>query len=65
MSIQVALGLLIWLAYLGWSILLLAPFCAMIAAPMAGEPLFANWTQTFLRARAEMEASGSVEPIAK
>ena len=30
-GILVALGLLIWLAYRGWSILLLAPFAALLA----------------------------------
>jgi H+/gluconate symporter-like permease len=47
-GILVALGLLIWLAYRGWSILLLAPGAAVIAALLAGEPLLAHWTQTFM-----------------
>src|SRR5690349_2694118 len=47
-GILVALGLLIWLAYRGWSILLLAPLSALIAALLAREPLLANWTQTFM-----------------
>jgi len=47
-GILVALGLLIWLAYRGWSILLLAPAAAVLAAGLAGEPLLANWTQTFM-----------------
>ena len=42
----VALGLLIWLAYRAWSILLLAPAAAILAAALAGEPLLAHWTQT-------------------
>ncbi|HMO30364.1 GntP family permease [Enterovirga sp.] len=49
LGILVALGLLVFLAYRGSSILLLAPACAMIAALLAGEPLLANWTQTFMR----------------
>ena len=42
------LGLLIWLAFRGWSVLLLAPLAAMVAALFAGEPLLAHWTQTFM-----------------
>ena len=48
LGILVALGLLIWLAYRGWSILLLAPAAAVLAAGLAGEPLLAHWTQTFM-----------------
>src|SRR6202047_5268022 len=48
LSILVALGLLIWLAYRGWSILLLAPAAAVLAAGLAGEPLLAHWTPTFM-----------------
>ena len=35
-GILIALGLLIWLAYRGWSILLLAPAAAILAAALAG-----------------------------
>src|SRR5271169_1216842 len=48
LGILVALGLLIWLAYRGWSVLLLAPIAAVLAAGLAGEPLLAHWTQTFM-----------------
>jgi H+/gluconate symporter-like permease len=48
LGILVALGLLIWLAYRGWSVLLLAPAAAILAAGLAGEPLLAHWTQTFM-----------------
>jgi len=48
LGILVALGVLVWLAYRGWSVLLLAPICALIAAQVAGEPLLASWTQTFM-----------------
>lgn len=51
-GILLGLGLLIWLAYRGWSILLLAPFCALLAALLAREPLLASWTQTFMRSAA-------------
>src|SRR6202140_4174506 len=82
-GILIALGLLVWLAYRGWSILLLAPLCALVAALLAAQPLLANWTQTFMGNAAGfvaqffpifllgalfgklMEASGSVEAIAK
>ncbi len=48
LGILIALGLLIWLAYRGWSVLLLAPAAAILAAGLAGEPLLAHWTQTFM-----------------
>jgi H+/gluconate symporter-like permease len=48
LGILIALGALIWLAYRGWSILLLAPAAALLAAATAGEPLLAHWTQTFM-----------------
>jgi H+/gluconate symporter-like permease len=48
LGIVVALGLLIWLAYRGWSVLLLAPAAAILAAALAWEPLLAHWTQTFM-----------------
>ncbi len=47
-GILLGLGLLVWLAYRGWSVLGLAPVAALIAAAFAGEPLLANWTQTFM-----------------
>ena len=39
LGILLALGLLIWLAFRGWSVLLLAPAAALLAAAVAGEPL--------------------------
>ena len=53
LGILVSLGLLIWLAYRGWSILLLAPAAAILAALLAGEPTLAHWTQTFMRSAAQ------------
>jgi H+/gluconate symporter-like permease len=47
-GILIALGLLIWLAYRGWSVLLLGPVAALLAAGLAREPLLANWTQIFM-----------------
>jgi H+/gluconate symporter-like permease len=48
-----ALALLIWLAFRGWSVLLLAPIAALVAAAASGEPLLAHWTQTFMGSAAE------------
>jgi H+/gluconate symporter-like permease len=47
-GILAGLGLLIWFAFRGWSVLLLAPLAAMVAAFFGGEPLLAHWTQTFM-----------------
>jgi H+/gluconate symporter-like permease len=47
-GILAGLALLVALAYRGWSVLLLAPAAALIAAAFAGEPLLAHWTQTFM-----------------
>ena len=51
-----ASALLVWLAYRGWSVLLLAPLAALIAAAFAGEPLLAHWTQTFMGSAAQFLA---------
>jgi len=48
LGILVGLGLLVCLAFRGWSVLLLAPLGALVAAAFGGEPLLANWTQTFM-----------------
>jgi H+/gluconate symporter-like permease len=48
LGILLGLVLLVWLAYRGWSILLLAPGAALIAAAFAGGPILAYWTQTFM-----------------
>jgi H+/gluconate symporter-like permease len=47
-GILLGLALLVWLAFRGWSVLLLAPAAALLAAAFAGEPLLASWTQTFM-----------------
>jgi H+/gluconate symporter-like permease len=47
-GILCGLGLLVFLAYRGWSVLLLAPAAALIAALFSGEPLLAHWTKTFM-----------------
>ncbi|HEX8827039.1 MAG TPA: GntP family permease, partial [Xanthobacteraceae bacterium] len=48
LGILVGLGLLVWLAFRGWSVLLLAPVAGLVAAAFGREPLLANWTQTFM-----------------
>src|SRR5262245_48975588 len=53
LGILVALGVLVWLAYRGWSVLLLAPGAALIAAAFSREPLLAHWTQTFMGSAAQ------------
>lgn len=55
-GILVALGLLVWLSFRGWSVLLLAPAVAIVAAAFAGEPLLAHWTQTFMGSAAQFIA---------
>src|SRR3974390_1581541 len=47
-GILIGLGLLAWLSFRGWSVLLLAPLAAMLVALFSGEPLLAHWTQTFM-----------------
>jgi H+/gluconate symporter-like permease len=48
LGILAGLAVLIGRAYRGWSISLLAPVAALIAAAAAGEPLIAHWTQIFM-----------------
>ena len=55
-GILLALSLLIWLSFRGWSILLLAPAAALVAAATSGEPLLAHWTQTFMGGAAQFLA---------
>jgi H+/gluconate symporter-like permease len=52
LGILLGLALLISLALRGWSVLLLAPAAALLAAALAGEPLLANWTQVFMSSAA-------------
>ena len=47
-GILIALGLLIVLAFRGFTLLLAAPAAAIVAAAFSGEPLLANWTLTFM-----------------
>src|SRR5215204_18133 len=52
LGILIGLGLLIAFAFRGWSVLLLAPLAASIAAMFSREPLLAHWTQTFMASAA-------------
>lgn len=56
LGILVALALLMWFAYRGWSVLLLSPAAALLAALISGEPLLAHWTQTFMGGTASFVA---------
>jgi H+/gluconate symporter-like permease len=47
-GILVALALLMWLAYRGWSVLLVAPLASLVAAWMSGDVFLAQWTQIFM-----------------
>jgi H+/gluconate symporter-like permease len=55
-GIFIALVLLVWLAYRGGSVLLLAPAAALVAAAVSRQPLLANWTQTFMGSAAQFVA---------
>ena len=52
LGVLLAVGMLMALAYRGWSILLLAPAAALVVAAFAREPLLAHWTQTFMTSTA-------------
>jgi H+/gluconate symporter-like permease len=51
-GILLGLALLMWLAYRGWSVLLVSPLAALVAAAVSGEPLLAHWTLTFMNGAA-------------
>lgn len=55
-GILVGLAGLIFFAYRGSSILILAPIAGLIAAAFAGYPLLASWTQTFMSNAADFIA---------
>ena len=56
LGILLGLGLLMWLAYRGSSVLVVAPAAALVAAAVSGEPLLAHWTQTFMGGAARFVA---------
>jgi H+/gluconate symporter-like permease len=47
-GILLGLAVLMWLAYRGWSVLMVAPVAALLAAAVSREPLLAHWTHTFM-----------------
>ena len=49
MGILVGLGLLILLAFRGFTLLLAAPAAAIVAAAFSREPILAKWTLTFMQ----------------
>jgi len=56
LGILVGLALLVLFAFRGWSVLLLAPAAALVAAVFGREPLLANWTQIFMGSAARFLA---------
>jgi len=56
LGILLGLALLMWFAYRGWSVLLLSPIAALLAAFIAGEPLLAHWTSTYMGGTASFVA---------
>jgi H+/gluconate symporter-like permease len=52
LGMLIALGLLIFLAFRGFTLLLVAPAAAIVAAAFSGEPLLAKWTLTFMQGTA-------------
>jgi H+/gluconate symporter-like permease len=55
-GILVGLAILVWFAFRGWSVLLLAPAAALVAAAFGREPLLASWTQIFMASAARFLA---------
>src|SRR5262245_708658 len=49
-GVLLGLGLLVWLSFRGWSVLVLAPAAALVVAATASEPVLAHWTKTFMGA---------------
>ncbi|MFG1402575.1 GntP family permease [Xanthobacter sediminis] len=56
LGILVGLAVLIYFAFKGSSILIIAPVAGLIVAAFAGEPLLASWTQTFMPNAAQFVA---------
>lgn len=52
LGIVVGLALLVGFSYRGWTVLLLAPAAALVAAALSGQPVLAHWTQVFMPAAA-------------
>jgi H+/gluconate symporter-like permease len=60
LGIFLGLALPLWLAYRGWSVLLVASTAALVSAASSGEPLLAHWKQTFMGAAARVIAQFQV-----
>lgn len=56
LGILVGLALLVWFSFRGWTVLLLAPAAALVAAAFGTQPLLANWTQIFMASAARFLA---------
>lgn len=52
LGILIGLALLVGFSYRGWTVLLLAPAAALVAAALSGQPVLAHWTQVFMPAAA-------------
>lgn len=52
LGIFLGLMLLIGMSFRGWSVLVLAPLAAALAALVSGEPALAHWTLTFMKTAA-------------
>jgi H+/gluconate symporter-like permease len=55
-GVLLALAALVWLSFRGWSVLLLAPGAALVAAAANGEPLLEHWSGTFMEAAGDFVA---------
>jgi len=56
LGILVGLAILVWFAFRGWSVLLVAAAAALVAAAFGGQPLLASWTQIFMASAARFVA---------
>ena len=56
LGILLGLALIMVLAFRSWTILLLAPLAAAVAALFSGQPMLAHWTQTFMPGAARFVA---------
>ena len=55
-GVLLGLAARVWLSFRGWSVLLLAPGAALVAAAANGEPLLEHWSGTFMDAAGEFVA---------
>jgi hypothetical protein len=64
LGILIALGLLIFLAFRGFTLLLAAPAAAIVAAAFSGEPVLAKWTLTFMQGTGRFSRMGTPRNVA-